>query len=168
MTKLENYITVSDFATQAGVSVQAVHKALNAARIKDFKRIGSIYLIGRAELTSYKEKRVRVPYDNDTPDAFEMNPGWREREKRLLVELKGALAERARLKDLPGYKEAVKRVNSVEAQLTKWINSTGLERTSFHEGIGFAELRMSKKKSISDDNKFVCQPHIVFRDKEAK
>jgi len=57
MSKLENYITVSEFASQSGVSVQAIHKAMKQQRIKDYKRMGSVYVIARAEIAKYKAKQ---------------------------------------------------------------------------------------------------------------
>ena len=57
MVKLENYITVSDFAKMAGVSTRAIHKAMKDKRIKDVKRVGYIYLINRSEIASYKESK---------------------------------------------------------------------------------------------------------------
>lgn len=49
MKNLTHYMSVRDFAAKVGVSVQAVHKAIKAGRVKDFKRIGYVYLINRAE-----------------------------------------------------------------------------------------------------------------------
>ena len=54
MTKLEDYITVSEFAARAGVSVQAIHKAMRAGRIRNFQRVGSIYLIDRDEMDKFR------------------------------------------------------------------------------------------------------------------
>lgn len=56
MSKMEDYVTVTVFAESTGVTVQAVHKAMEKKRIKDFKRIGPIYLIHRSEIQNFKEK----------------------------------------------------------------------------------------------------------------
>lgn len=53
MTNISKYMSVKDFAEIAAVSVQAVHKAIKAGRVKDFKRIGYVYLINRAEAKKF-------------------------------------------------------------------------------------------------------------------
>jgi len=63
MAKLEDYMTVSEFAGLAGVSVQAIHKAMKEKRIKDFQRVGSVYLIGSKELNPYKAKSGKKNHD---------------------------------------------------------------------------------------------------------
>ena len=57
MTKLEDYITVSEFAARAGVSVQAIHKAMKQARLKDFRRLGPVWLIRKSEVAIFKKKQ---------------------------------------------------------------------------------------------------------------
>ena len=57
MSKMENYILVSEFAKTIGISVQAVHKAMKEKRISDYKRIGNFYLIHRSEIQAFKANR---------------------------------------------------------------------------------------------------------------
>ena len=54
MTKLEDYVTVSEFSKLVGISVQAVHKAMRTGRISRHQRVGSIYLIDRNEVTRFR------------------------------------------------------------------------------------------------------------------
>ena len=58
MTILEDYITVSEFADSAGVSVQAIHKAMKHGRIKDAKRLGPVWLIKHSEIQRFKDSRM--------------------------------------------------------------------------------------------------------------
>ena len=57
MTKMENYITVSEFAKAVGVTVQAIHQAMREKRIRDFTRLGPIYLIHRDEIERFQSNR---------------------------------------------------------------------------------------------------------------
>lgn len=57
VTKLEDYITVSEFAERVGVSVQAIHKAIKAGRIKGHKRFGYVFLINKNEAGLFKKDR---------------------------------------------------------------------------------------------------------------
>lgn len=58
MAKMEDYVTVTVFSESTGVTVQAVHKAMQQRRIKDFKRLGPIWLIHKSEIQRFKESRV--------------------------------------------------------------------------------------------------------------
>jgi hypothetical protein len=56
MPKTE-YILISEFAKKAGISRQAVHKAMHAKRITDFKRLGPLWLIHTSEIKKFKGAR---------------------------------------------------------------------------------------------------------------
>ncbi len=57
MTNISRYMSVKEFAGAAGVSVQAVHKAIKAGRVRDFQRVGYIYLIDCKEVPKFKKER---------------------------------------------------------------------------------------------------------------
>jgi len=57
MTKMENYMTVSEFAKTIGITPQAVHQAMREKRVSDFMRVGPIYLIHRDEIERYRRVR---------------------------------------------------------------------------------------------------------------
>ena len=50
------YMTVPEFAKTAGISPQAVHKAILKGRIKRYERFGGkIFIIHRSELKRFKK-----------------------------------------------------------------------------------------------------------------
>jgi excisionase family DNA binding protein len=51
------YMTMTQFADEVGISRQAVHKAINKGRIKKVERIGEIILIHKSEVTKFKKAR---------------------------------------------------------------------------------------------------------------
>lgn len=54
---LDGYMTVIDFANEAGVSRQAVHKAMTDKRIKKWKKLGDrAVLIHKSELKVFRKK----------------------------------------------------------------------------------------------------------------
>ncbi|GEM_PF-4429925 len=55
--KLEDYLNVRQFASEAGASVQAIHKAIKDGRIKKVRRIGAFYLVSKEEIGGYKETK---------------------------------------------------------------------------------------------------------------
>jgi len=57
MTKMEDYITVTEFAKAVGVTVQAVHLAMREKRISDFMKVGPIYVIHRTEIERFRDNR---------------------------------------------------------------------------------------------------------------
>lgn len=60
MDPLKGYLTICELAKKAGVSVQAVHKALKSKKrkIKKFSRIGYVYLIHKSELKKFTRRRL--------------------------------------------------------------------------------------------------------------
>ena len=57
MKILSRYMSIKEFSEAAGISVQAVHKAIKSERIKDFQRVGYVYLIGRNEILKLKKRK---------------------------------------------------------------------------------------------------------------
>lgn len=57
MSSIDDYITVSAFASLIGVSVQAIHKAIAKNTIKDVTRIGPLLVIHKSEVRKFKEYR---------------------------------------------------------------------------------------------------------------
>ena len=53
MANISTYMSIKEFATSIGISVQAVHKAIKKGRIKDFQRVGYVYLISRKEIKKF-------------------------------------------------------------------------------------------------------------------
>lgn len=59
MQTFKGYLTVRDFADKAGMTDQAIRKALTAKRkrIKKFVKVGLMYLIHESELRNFKRLR---------------------------------------------------------------------------------------------------------------
>lgn len=57
MEKISKYMSIKEVSEATGVSVQAIHKAIKAGRIKNFQRVGYVYLINRKEVSKFKAKR---------------------------------------------------------------------------------------------------------------
>ena len=59
MQKLKGYLTVKAFAAKAGMTDQAIRKAITAKRkrIKKFVKIGFMYLIHESEVNHFKRMR---------------------------------------------------------------------------------------------------------------
>lgn len=56
MKNLSKYMSVKEFAAAVGISVQAVHKAIRSGRLKNYERIGFMFLISRNECKSFCKK----------------------------------------------------------------------------------------------------------------
>lgn len=52
----KDFILISEFAKRAGVSVQAVHKAMKAGRLSRVQRLGPIWLVHTSELVKFKKR----------------------------------------------------------------------------------------------------------------
>ena len=60
MPNISAYMSVKEFSKLVGVTVQAVHKAIKAGRVKQCKRIGYVYLIGSGEVKKFKNEKRKI------------------------------------------------------------------------------------------------------------
>jgi len=53
----DGMILIREFAKRAGVSVQAIHKAMKAGRLVRVERLGPVWLIHTSELKKFKGEK---------------------------------------------------------------------------------------------------------------
>ena len=62
MGEIDEYLKMSEFAQKKGVTRQAVRKAIDAGKIKDYRTFGRLTLIHRDEIERYTPNKSAKKY----------------------------------------------------------------------------------------------------------